>query len=112
MSYTFKVGDKGKTRSGRDYEVLAVDTRLAASVVALIIGSTGGAYTEQRWIDGRNVIGKDTAADLLPPTRTVYVNFYEDGSCFYYNDELTAKIQVPFDERHRIATAVPVEIVG
>jgi hypothetical protein len=108
MSYTFKVGDKGKMSNGVGYEVVLVDHRLSMPVRFIVEGGDALCMSKQ---DGTRAQGLSTVW-LNPPTRTVYVNFYEDGSCFYYNDELTAKIQVPFDERHRIATAVPVEIVG
>jgi len=81
MSYKFKVGDKGKTRAGKNYRVVCVDRKSEIfPVVALISGrrpvdaeqlvltrSTGRYYE----FDGRNL-----GTDLMPPSVTKYLNVW------------------------------------
>ena len=77
MSYTFKVGDKGKTRGGEDYEVICVEPRVTEGekMVSLVSGSLrfyegDGSY----WCDG-----SESKYDLIPPSRKVKVRFVDFG---------------------------------
>ena len=106
MSYTFKVGDKGKTRNGVGYEVLLVDNRLDRPVRVLLNGE-GILYP--RNADGTAFMYLGHASDLMPPSHTVYVNIYSDGTAFHYPHEDVARNSPEFAgaSRSRIAVAVP-----
>ncbi len=80
----FKVGDTGKTRDGRDYQILLVDAALADN--ESIIAKVGGyALT---YFDNGNYYssGREAAADLMPPTKSLYLNIYPKGGLGYGND--------------------------
>lgn len=72
MSYKFKVGDKGKTIGGKDYEVLVVglEDKLAhgLSMVVLIDGNAWSRDSNGR-LDSDNAIFQ---GNLLPPVKTMY----------------------------------------
>lgn len=72
MSYKFKVGDKGKTIGGKDYEVLVVglEDKLAhgLSMVVLIDGNALSRDSNGR-LDSDNAIFQ---GNLLPPPKTMY----------------------------------------
>lgn len=80
MSYQFKVGDKGKTVAGREYEVIAIELRAKASnqLVILLQHTDGSNYVTSRYIDGRfyeDVTIREHA--LLPPPKTVWEVSFE-----------------------------------
>lgn len=80
MSYQFKVGDKGKTVAGREYEVIAIELRARASnqLVILLQHTDGSNYVTSRYIDGRfyeDVTIREHA--LLPPPKTVWEVSFE-----------------------------------
>ena len=98
-----KVGVKGKTRGGDDYEVIAVEPRADRPVIVLVGSATDALRGDGSvWSDG------PYASDLLPPTRTVYVNFYYGRTlASYHASETLARAACCGDA---IAIAVPVEI--
>lgn len=70
----FKVGDKGRTRGGESYEVIAVEPRAKYYTLAVF-------FHDREIILMRSAAGRVNAADrphqsgdLLPPTCTKYVN--------------------------------------
>lgn len=95
MSYQFKVGDKGKTREGKAYEVLAVDHDFKdRPVIAKIADSRlkNRWYLARRATDGTaEADGDAMGIDLMPPTRTVYVNAYANGAVISYETSEQAK---------------------
>ncbi|MDE2467342.1 MAG: hypothetical protein KGL35_00980 [Bradyrhizobium sp.] len=102
MTYQFKVGDKGKTRDGRDYEVIAISPELDQPVIVVVRGSVG-----QHCADGRYWNLGSHCRDLLPPvqTRTVYVNVYWDHVGDAYSNPDDAREAA---DCRAIAVAVPV----
>ena len=98
-----KVGVKGKTRGGDDYEVIALEPRIDRPVLVYTRGDV-----QARGPDGRvNIHVEGTnRLDLLPPTRTVYVNFHSDCCAYFYLSEKEARNGAS----DAFAIAVPVEI--
>lgn len=68
----FKVGDKVKTRSGRDVEIIHIDDRLSLPVVGISTLSEGN-FTIDTWSkDGRFQYNmEEDQLDIIPPSRTV-----------------------------------------
>lgn len=109
-SWLPQVGDEGKTRDGRDYEVVYVDETLDENyqVYAKVAGgdilcsyARNGRFTAQ---------GRDNVNDLMPPKRTVYVNFYRRGNCLYFVNEADALASTCLRDCPPFATAVPVDL--
>lgn len=74
MSYKFKVGDKGKTGQGNDYEVVAVDVQGLAkgrAIVAVVDGYPAGYLS-----NGQEQQHKSIYYDLLPPEQYGYINVF------------------------------------
>lgn len=73
MTYTFKVGDKGKTRGGGDYRVTAVGEK---HILAVNEHGTERVY----WADGALSSSglSQSTHDLLPPKQRVegFLNVY------------------------------------
>ena len=71
--HAFKVGDKGRTRGGDSYEVIAVEPRGHKFQLAVLIN---GDRLACRYASGSASSGDNRPrhSDLLPPTRTKYVN--------------------------------------
>jgi hypothetical protein len=88
MSYKFKVGDKGKTSNGADYEVVVHDPELAAAhhIYAKIPGWT----TLIPYYEDGTQAGKSRNW-LIPPPRTVYMNLYKTGYGYWYDSEENAR---------------------
>lgn len=113
--YQFKVGDKGKTVNGQlDYEVVLVDPSVKKGLVIRLVGVGGIAYLSQRHLDGSDILWSSTSPwDLLPPTRTVYVNLYGHGmkhiNAGWYDTEAQAKTAV-VGAKDVVAVAVPITI--
>lgn len=105
MNYQFKVGDKGKTRDRRAYEVVAVVPQLRKPVIAVVEGSEDAlSYLA----DGRHTgTIVPEARDLRPPTqtRTIYVNVYPDDYATAY---ATAEVAQRLGGHDALAVAVPV----
>ena len=67
----FKVGDKVKTRNGRDVEIVYIDERLKQPVIG-VLNDDYGEKTIQEWSDNGAYVGtKESDLDLIPPSRTV-----------------------------------------
>lgn len=113
-TYRFKVGDKGKTRNGHNYRVIADDYKgnfSGQTILALIDDGSGGRETPvARYTDGRLTREKELGNDLMPPTRTVYVNLYDNGDAFHHEEEAKAKKMA--GKGRCFAVAVPVEVRG
>lgn len=122
MSYKFKVGDKGKTRRGNRYRVVA-DDRLNGRfpVVALVewrIGATDGVGEELEGFTstgGRLPTAHENDGDLLPPTVTKYLNAWYNTTtwvCAYlYPSAQAAKDAAAASaDRTYVQVAVPVEV--
>lgn len=93
FGYTFKVGDKGKTRGGRDYEILSVTGDYVHSgkypqpIIAYLSGKGEGEFSP----DGLfNPEDGECTLDLMPP---------DDASCV----DGGASPEVPEDEVTRTA---------
>lgn len=73
LPYTFKVGDKGKTRAGTDYEVIGEFGPTAAYSTKQVVAVIGGGLA-RREIDGRFAFNqrREGPADLLPPPTYVW----------------------------------------
>ena len=117
MSYKFKVGDKGKTRDGKDYRVVCVDRKSEINPVialtsgrlpvdaeqVLLVRSTGSCYEH---------VSHPT--DLLPPTVTKWLNVCldTDGTCvsYLYLTQGTAKTMAAETSFNYIIIAQPVEV--
>lgn len=107
LPHGYKVGDKGKTRGGAPYEILLVDARLGVFPVrALVEGELYACTADGRYFDRL----EPYVNDLLPPSRTVYVNFYADGDAKWH--ESAAAAEEWAINPGLIALAVPVEIPG
>ena len=76
MSYEFKVGDEGLTRSGNKYRVIAIEDALRRPVVVLIDGE-GGPYATTKYHSGQYCEDLPLPDDLMPPAVTVYLNVYK-----------------------------------
>lgn len=117
MNHIFKVGDKGKTRDGRDYEVMLIDPAHHRPIVAKIRPKPESCHQEKYltfFLDGRSTETRcqKWAADLMPPTEYVWVNWsrYKDGSVFMtsYSDEGSAlKFRGPLCFKSAVKTEVP-----
>lgn len=92
MSYQFKVGDKGKTGAGTEYEILAIDNTLEQPIVAKF-------KMNGKWqLGARKAGGKHYSYalhDLIPPIVTKYLNVYVRGDtsipeAFLYDTEKEA----------------------
>lgn len=108
MAYEFKVGDKGKTRGGDDYEVVYVDRTLTE--YHQVYAKVAGYQTLLRYnITGTHNTSEDSLFNLMPPSRTVYVNVYEPDTfeSFAYNTEEEARASAA---DYALAVAVPVTI--
>lgn len=112
--YQFKVGDKGKTRDGRkEYEVISISDRVDRGLVAVIKYLDDEQHRIGTWYpNGMFMPGKPQKDDLMPPTRTVYVNFYSNSISRYFDSEQHARAYPPLHCVETIAIAVPVEIPG
>ena len=78
MSYKFKVGDKGKTRGGKPYRVICVDRVVTGGscVVALLCAENGIEYFSHHTPDGRRLVPRQAADDLMPPTVTKWLDVW------------------------------------
>jgi hypothetical protein len=109
----FEVGKTYKTRDGRDARVICVDARdeKEDEPILALVSKRGGkeiicGYANDGSFDG---VGFDDRHDLMPPTRTVWVNFYYSDKCAeYYDTEEHARRMKAGS--NRLATAIPVEI--
>lgn len=119
MNYQFKVGDKGKTETGSDYEVISLlsppvdNWALIARITGKGLGVGAVLY---RTAEGKSMCSYDkkgSFGDLLPPTRTVYVNLYKEHMCYeYFVSEEDARRVARITSFKVVAIAVPVEIQG
>lgn len=91
MAHVYKVGDKGKTREGRDYEVLMIEPRLEYPLVVLFTTDKNQTFVSTRSIDGSIYRSSERVGDLLPPVRYAYLNLYADGGVVAYTAEATAR---------------------
>lgn len=108
MSYTFKVGDKGKLRNGLEYEIVLVvpETAVAEYADTLVALVSGHLSTRQRNGSYYND-GTADQVDLLAPSRTVYINIYDGGGAFHYKTEDEARKR---SDGGCLAVAVKVEL--
>lgn len=68
---SFKVGDKVKTRDGRDVEIVHRDGRLIRPVIG-VLHYEDGEMAIREWSDnGAFLETKESDLDLIPPSRTV-----------------------------------------
>lgn len=128
MSYKFKVGDKGKTRRGSRYRVVA-DDRLHGRfpVVALVewrndehpdgVGEALEGFTST---GGYSLSAHENDGDLLPPTVTKYLNAWYNtttrvcGACLHPSaqaaKDAAASAAAASADRTYVQVAVPVEV--
>lgn len=80
--HVFAVGDKGKTKGGDSYKVLAITEGRTYNVITLI-----AEQLTEHTVDGSylNNSRRSSVNDLLPPvkTRTVYANVFESSVTTY-----------------------------
>jgi hypothetical protein len=111
-NYVFKVGDVGLTRGGDYYEVLCVLDEPLDNGDTLVARSGGRVLTYTH--NGEYIRSDFSAEDILPPTITVYVNFYHNESRIVYACPYETKEEA--EEAARAskqvtrAIAVPVEL--
>ena len=68
----FKVGDKVKTRNGKDVEIVCVDERARQPIIGLVFWTDGEVTSASWYEDGTYIKGRpDHTLDLVPPSRTV-----------------------------------------
>lgn len=68
----FKVGDKVKTRNGRDVEIVHIDGRLKQPIIGLLVWEDGDVVSMAWYEDGTYIKGRsDGTLDIIPPSRTV-----------------------------------------
>lgn len=67
----FKVGDKVKTRDGRDVEIIYIDERLKQPVIGILHYEDGGMPIQEWSNNGAYLETKESNLDLIPPSRTV-----------------------------------------
>jgi hypothetical protein len=109
----FEVGKTYKTREGRDARVICVDMAGGPPIVALVVVDRGpdceGIF--RYYVDGSHSKSGESSNDLMPPTRTVYLNFFDNGNVFSYKSKGRAQGDAKCrDQKSLIATAIPVEI--
>ena len=77
-AHTFAVGDKGKTRDGSPYEVLALVPNRSMPLVLEISG-----LLFECSLTGKRDEPRDVWSDLIAPvkTRTLFINVYPTTSC-------------------------------
>lgn len=113
MGYKFKLGDTGKTRGGYSYKIVSADP-----LVSVIEKSKYVQYAVLYRYGLNFYEYTKSDEDLIPPVRTVYVNFYSGGYATYFCTKELAHLQsrdLVEGERNSmseepIAVAVPVEI--
>lgn len=69
----FKVGDKVKTRDGRDVEVVYIDERLKQPIIGVISWEGGDRPSCYFWNEDGSFVGYGSSSelDIIPPSRTV-----------------------------------------
>jgi hypothetical protein len=91
MTHQFKVGDRGKTRDGREYRVILTDARGDEPIVALVYDARGSDDAWNFRNDGRFTCEGRSPLDLMPPsppTRKIkrwvmlYPTSWGDGAVF------------------------------
>lgn len=75
MTYQFKVGDKGKTRDGSSYEVVAVVPEATAGLLAKVTGRNERMFIAHRLHDGCMGVGVEFPGDLLPPKQYAVITY-------------------------------------
>lgn len=98
MSYKFKVGDRGKTRGGKDYEVIAVEVVGLAKGRSIVVVVEGYAYglTAEGKEYGESSSSCSISFDLLPPEQYLYVNIFTNEGhhgTYPYSSEDKAKAE-------------------
>ena len=80
---TFKPGETYKTRDGREARVYAVDGDSAYPIHGAILGVDG--WVIRTWTKGGTFDCRpgNTASDLMPPKRELWVNVYDSGAVSY-----------------------------
>lgn len=120
--HTYQVGDKGTTKGGQPYRVIAVDvTDLAddETIVAVVDGEIS-LYHQDGCYFAENAASH---FDLTPPKRTVYMNVLTGQRAAYFDTAAKAEESARryeaarvrssrFDGSALLAVAVPVEIPG
>jgi hypothetical protein len=108
----FEVEKTYKTRDGRDARVICVDADLdgGQQIIALVDKYCDGRRNTYNCFHANGhyfLDGTNHMCDLMPPMRTVWVNFFKSGNAFFHETKQKA-------EHHEgggsIATAIPVEI--
>lgn len=99
LNYIFKVGDKGKTRDGRKYEVLAIFDRVDIEVDYRMIVKVE-QHTQAYNVCGQQYSGSKSAVDLLFPIRKIKLmafQGYDDKCCIRLVNEEDAKYYIDDD---------------
>jgi hypothetical protein len=109
----FEVGKTYKTREGRDARVICVDMAGGPPIVALVVVDRGpdceGIF--RYYVDGSHSKSGESSNDLMPPTRTVWVNFYATRCACSAQWHDTKEDALEYVSKNKvIATAIPVEI--
>lgn len=119
MPYEFKVGDKGKTRSWHDYEVIAVHQHPkmneADRLAILVTTATGDRILSHRTLTGKFFTNSDAASDLIPPERAVYINVStpiggNGVATTPYNTEAEAREWADSNKNHATYHAVALKV--
>jgi hypothetical protein len=106
MSYKFKVGDKGKTASGVGYEVV-VHVASLSPAYRIYAKVQGQSMLIPYYENGTRPSIHGECGNLLPPSRTVFVNLYRGGYAYWYAGEKEASGAPPHS---LVGSAVPVII--
>lgn len=99
MSHQFKVGDKGKTKFGSDYEILAVTSMGGEETFVFKVAGPFDEYV--------SCVPVDDAAEVFRApvqTRTVWLNVYPDFTAAHDTERRARNVSHP----DAIAVAVPV----
>lgn len=113
MKYQFKVGDKGKTTNGVPYEIVSAMVPPYENHAFLVKFPDDSSGTFWRNSEGKTSMKNGSLGNLLPPTRTVYVNLYEDGEMYRWYKHPTREAAIAkARNKTAVAVAVPVEIQG
>ena len=71
MTWKPKLGDRGKTRDGRPYRVIADDAANRFLIVALVCDRSGSEWSISYLPNGSWLENGESGLDLMPPPRTV-----------------------------------------
>lgn len=109
--YIFKDEDAGKTRDGLPYRVIADDRKGSFPLVVLVETIPGAEYLSSYTKFGRFLGETDHCRDLMPPSRTVFVNFHPGNRAYYFPSK-EAAVRAASCAASTVITAIPIELPG